>query len=327
MEKFKKSIKKSYFYVNKLYIFITFVLLVSIDFSLGFYYFLLSVFMFCLRILNAHIPIMPKKPIYYVTYTYKQTGRRHLKMDIWYPQNFGETKYPLVFFCHGGGWISGFRNQKNNVSWCKYLASNGLCVSSIDYRYGLKSSMNDILFDYTDALDFIKYNSEKLKVDKEKIVLMGLSAGGHLSLLYSAYNSYRKDKEKMEGIKGVVAYYSPSDLKDIFTPENKSLFARFSTKKTLKVDPKSKNEILDSYSPINWVSSNMIPCFLAHGKEDDTVPYSSSQKFYDKLKENGINCYFLTHDKGGHSFDSTFKDDQTVYILNETLNFIKSLFL
>ena len=94
--------------------------------------------------------------------------------------------------------------------------------------------MEDILSDYTDALDYVRDNSEKLSLDRDNIVLMGLSAGGHLSLLYSTYYTHNDNKDRMEGIKAVVAYYSPSDLNDIFVSENKSLFAKFATKQTLK---------------------------------------------------------------------------------------------
>lgn len=154
---------------------------------------------------------------------------------------------------------------------------------------------------------------------------MGLSAGGHLSLLYSTYNSFIDDKEKMEGIKGVVAYYSPSDLNDIFVPENKSLFARFATKRTLKADPSEKKELYDYYSPINWVSKRMIPCLVVHGKLDTTVPFSSSLEFLDKLKKNNVYSDILVHKKGGHSFDTNIKDETTINILKNTMNFIKKL--
>ncbi len=56
--------------------------------------------------------------------------------------------------------------------------------------------MEDILLDYTDALEYVKENSDELSIDKNNIVLMGLSAGGHLSLLYSTYHSFSRNKEK-----------------------------------------------------------------------------------------------------------------------------------
>ncbi len=87
----------------------------------------------------------------------------------------------------------------------------------------------------------------------------------------------------MAGIKGVVAYYSPTDLNQIFVSENKSLFAKFATRQTLKDSPPvDEDNVYDYYSPINWLSENMIPTLLVHGKLDTTVPFQSSVDFAKK---------------------------------------------
>lgn len=325
MKKLKEKLKSSFLYVNKIYLFIIFILVSFVDFTLGIYYFLLTLIIYLVKVLKAHVPIETDKTFIKKTYTYKETDKQNLKVDIWYPLNSKKLKYPLVFFCHGGGWISGFRNQPNNVSWCKYLASKGLAVCSIDYRYGFKNNMDDILSDYTDALKFVKNNCEKLRIDKKNIVLMGLSAGGHLSLLYSTYHTFMGNFKNMEGIKGVVAYYSPSDLKDIFISENKSVFAKFAIKKTLKTDLEEGENIYNYYSPINWVSEKMIPCLIVHGKLDTVVPFKSSVKLSKAFKKYNIYYEFLIHNKGEHSFDTKYKDFTTVNILEKTARFIKRL--
>lgn len=322
MDKIKEKLKKSYFIANKIYLFLIFIFLAIEDFSLGFYYFLISLFIYGWKTLRSKVPIEVSKEFKSKTFVYKRTKNRDLKLDLWLPSKAGKNN-PLVFFCHGGGWISGFRNQPNNVSWCKYLASKGLAVVSIDYRYGYRNTMEDILSDYTDALNYVKKNHKKLSIDKEKIVLMGLSAGGHLSLLYSTYHTNQKNEKGMKGIKGVVAYYSPTDLNDIFISENKSIFARFATKKTLKGSPVEKEEIYDYYSPISWISDRMVPCLIAHGKMDTTVPFKSSVKFVKALKEYKVRYTFLVHKKGGHSFDTKLKDISTVNTLERTVRFIR----
>lgn len=321
MNDLKEKIKKSYFYVNKIYLFIIFLFLSVADFSLGFYYFLISIFIYIWKLLKSKVPIEVDKEFISKTYVYKKADNRELKLDLWLPSE--NRSYPLVFFCHGGGWISGFRNQLNNVSWCKYLASKNLAVVSIDYRYGYKNTMEDILSDYRDALDYIKKNHKELLIDKNNIVLMGLSAGGHLSLLYSTYYTNIMDKYRMEGIKGVVAYYPATDLKDIFIEDNKSIFSRFATRQTLKGDPTEKEEIYDYYSPITWISKNMVPCLIVHGEKDNVVPFKSSLNFMKELKKNNVKYKFLTHKKGQHSFDTRMNDISTINILERTVRFIK----
>lgn len=322
MDKIRKSLRKSYFVVNKIYLFLIFLLLAIEDISLGFYYFLISSFIYLLKVFRSKVPIEVDREFEVKTFVYKKTVNKELKLDLYLPYKAG-NKNPLVFFCHGGGWISGFRNQPNNVSWCKFLASKGLAVVSIDYRYGYKNTMEDILSDYTDALNYVKANHNQLSIDKDRIVLMGLSAGGHLSLLYSTYHTNKMNEKEMEGIKGVVAYYPPTNLNHIFTSENKSIFAKFAAMQTLKGRPVDNKAIYDYYSPITWVSPNMIPCLIVHGKLDNVVPFNSSSMFVKALKDNKVKHIFLVHKKGGHSFDTRFKDMGTVTILERTVGFIR----
>lgn len=324
MKKVKDKFKTSSFIANKIYLFLILIFFTIADLTLGFYYFLLSFALYVWKTLRSKVPIDVDQEFESQTFVYKETENKKLKLDLWLPLKTKE-KYPLVFFCHGGGWVSGFRNQPNNVSWCKYLASKGFAVTSIDYRYGYRNNMDDILSDYSDGLIYVKENSEGLSIDKDNIVLMGLSAGGHLSLLYSTYHTNKDNKEEMEGIRGVVAYYAPTDLNDIFISENKSVFAKLATKRTLKGGPREEKEIYAYYSPINWVSDRMIPSLIVHGKLDTTVPFESSVNFVRELKKARVINTFLVHKKGVHSFDTKSEDITTVKILERTIRYIKKI--
>jgi len=336
--KYKKKIeelRKSTFFVNKLYLIVLFVILVVVDGTLAFYSFMSYIAIYLWNILTAKLPIDNKGKFEYVTKVYRIVGDHELKVDIWYP-NQKKDEYPVVVFAHGGGWISGFRNQPNNISWCRYLAANGFAAASIDYRYGIRNDMQDILSDYDHALSYLRNNAAKLKLSPQKIILMGLSAGGHLSLLYSSYYSYKNDADRLKGVCGVVAYYSPSDLSDMFSPESRSLFARFATITTLKEKTpriskkKTYKTVKDKtgvryYSPINWISKRMIPVLVVHGKKDTVVPFSSSVKLASKLKENGIIYKFLIHPKGEHCFEINARDLYTTKILRTTVKWIKEM--
>lgn len=323
MDKLKDKLKGSFLIVNKAYLFIIFLFLTISDFTLGLIYFILSTFIFLWRTLTYKVPMEVNSPIDFDTFVYKETDEKDLKLDLYYPPNKLNKDYPLVYFCHGGGWISGFRNQPNNISWCKYLASKGFIVSSIDYRYGFKNDMDDILSDYTDGLRYLKDHAQELGINKNKIILVGLSAGGHLSLLYAAYNSFLGYDEKIQGIKAVVAYYAPSNLKDIFTSDNKSLFAKFGAARTLNGRPSDIQEIYDYYSPVNWVSERMPATLLVHGKLDDTVPFTSTVNMVKRLKNLNVACEFYVHKHGNHSFDTRLKDLTTINILEKTVRYMK----
>ncbi len=318
----EKKYSESWFVVNKVYLFIVLVILSTINSGLFLAGFIISLVFYLQAIVTAKVPIESNEAFHYLTYTYKEVGNTVLKLDVWYPNQIKHA-YPLIFFAHGGGWISGFRNQPNNVSWCKFLASRGFATISIDYRLAMRNNMETILTDYADALDFVKKNADKLRINKDDIVLMGLSAGGHLALLYASYYTFMNNETKMKGIKGVCVYYSPSDLRDMFAKEQKSLFARFATMTTLKGIPKNKPDLYSYYSPIEWISERMIPTLVVHGRKDMVVPYNSSISLVSKLKSKNIPCRFLLHKAGGHGFETQLKDFRTIRILEETVRFMK----
>lgn len=323
MDKLKAKLKGSFFFVNKIYLFIIFIGLFLADATLGFYYFILSIFIYFWKTITSKVPMDTPSEVNKKTYIYKKTSDQDLKLDIYYPLGKNLKQYPFVYFCHGGGWISGFRNQPNNVSWCKYLASKGFAVASIDYRYGYRHHMDEILSDYTGGLNFVRKNAKEFKIDKSQIVLMGLSAGAHLALLYSTYHTFMKDEKEMEGIKSVVAYYPPSNLSDLFAEDNKSIFAKFAIRRTLNGNPTEAKEIYDYYSPINYISDSMIPTLVAHGKMDNTVPFQSSINLIKKLDQCGVDHTFLVHKTGDHSFDTNLSDYTTISILDKTIRFIR----
>ena len=324
MRKRGKKIRQTWLAANKFYLIPVMGFLFIVNSALSLAGLLVILFLYLSSVARARLPIDPGGRFNRVTREYRTTGTGSLKLDVWYPAR-SKRPFPVVFFAHGGGWVSGFRNQPNNVSWCRFLASRGFAVVSIDYRYGLTSTMEEILSDYTAALDYIRDNARSLDLDSENIILMGLSAGGHLALLYAAYYTNRNESKKITGIRGVTAYYAPSDLRDIFSSDDKSVFARFATAATLKGTPRSSGEAYRYYSPIEWVTGNMVPVVVVHGREDTVVPFRSSTSLVRKMKSLGIHCRFLIHRNGGHGFETKRKDLRTTLILMETVKSMKEM--
>jgi len=259
--------------------------------------------------------------------TYKRSGNTNLKLDIFYPRGSSSPApegYPVVFFAHGGGWISGFRKQANNISWCKYLASRGFAVVNIDYRFGFLPHIDDILKDYSDALNFVRERAEELRLNPEKIALMGLSAGGHLALQHATYHSYHGNQDEMKGVKCVVAWYAPSDLMDLWDDKVESLFARFAVSTTLKGLPARDKGGYIRYSPIAWVSERMVPVFLVHGSSDKVVPVNSSVKFFKKLLEYHVEAYLEVYNRADHAFEFELKTSKTIQLIEKTVRFLRS---
>jgi acetyl esterase/lipase len=319
-----KKFKRSWLLSNKHYLLPLFIILVLLDGVLALSGVFIALFIFLFNIIRARLPIDPGGSWGAEAHIYKKTDDAELKLDLYRPEG-NEWHNAVIVFAHGGGWISGTRNQQKNVSWCRFLASRGFTVASIDYRLAFTHTMDDIFEDFSDAVSFIKKESAVLGISSRNIILMGLSAGGHLALSYAACNSAGAKTEVMEGVRGVVAYYSPSDLRDLFSTEDKSLFARFGAGTAIKTLPRFDEEAYLRYSPISWFTEKMVPVMAVHGRRDEIVPYSSSVKMIKRLKELKVPCRFLVHKTGGHGFEVISKDYRTTKILEETVQFIKNL--
>jgi len=116
-------------------------------------------------------------------------GDNHL-FDVWCPD--GDGPYPVMIYAHGGGFGSGSKvkalGSKPNVS------NDNVVFISLNYtlRQGGEIAVKDII----DAINYIKDNHAKYKVNPEQIFLSGNSAGG-IAMNYIIYDL------KMPGILGV----------------------------------------------------------------------------------------------------------------------------
>ncbi|MBI9106270.1 MAG: alpha/beta hydrolase [Spirochaetales bacterium] len=321
-----KRLKNTWFIANKHYLIPVIIALAAVDAAFAVLFTVIA-FIFWLRNkMGARLPIDSGGGSESETIVFKEIPGPDLKLDLWRPQAGGPGTATVVF-AHGGGWISGYRNQPNIISWCRFLADRGFSIVSVDYRFAYTNNMAEIIEDYSDSVGFVRDNAERLGLSP-KIILMGLSAGGHLALCHAAFNTREQStvsKKAMEGVRGVVAYYSPSDLIDLFSPDDKSFFARFGASSAMKTLPRFDEEIYEKYSPINSFTERMVPVMAVHGRQDEVVPYNTSVKTIKRLKELGVSCRFLIHKNGGHGFEVKRKDYRTTLILEETIRFMRKL--
>jgi len=126
------------------------------------------------------------------TYQFAVKGSDTLFVDRHYdPSRMAEGNTPLMIYMYGGGWAYGSRGGRFT-----YLTDIGVQVISIDYRKGLteygyspappekmEAAIEMALDDLTDAMVFVLKNAEAWKVDVNKIMLEGSSAGGITTLM------------------------------------------------------------------------------------------------------------------------------------------------
>ncbi len=236
-------------------------------------------------------------------YIYKNTKTSDLELTFLPPENKKSEKAPVVFLIPGGGW-----HHEKRASMLEFLPKtvdslrkNGFAIVTIDYRtYNKdKAKMSEIMEDCFDALKFIINHSDTLRIDRNKIITCGHSAGAHLALMlaYTDGNRYNVNLNKEDyKISSVVAlspvailydlkkYHWLGDIVDVFETEK-------------------LEEQLKAASPIEYVDSNCPPTFAVAGVEDNFVNYISSKLLYEKLVARGVVSELLLIEGGGHIYE------------------------
>lgn len=100
-----------------------------------------------------------------------------LRLDLYGVQP-GQNR-PVVVFLHGGYWRALSRAQSGFAA--PMLAAKGIACAVPDYRLAPSVGISDIIGDCRRAIAYLWGNSEKLGIDRSRIVVTGSSAGGHLA--------------------------------------------------------------------------------------------------------------------------------------------------
>lgn len=132
------------------------------------------------------------------TYTYAEKDGQQLDLDGYFPASDPEFSRPVFLYVHGGGFSGGTRNGGGIAEFCKKVAQRGYVTVSISYRltrkgtdtgFGCDCKAEDKLAtfaaaveDLYDATEFIVSRQEQFRIDPDKIILAGSSAGAETVL-------------------------------------------------------------------------------------------------------------------------------------------------
>lgn len=228
-------------------------------------------------------------------------------LDLYIPEDNDGT-VGLVLMIHGGSWIAGDKSAYTGDA--KNIADNhGCAAATISYSYLSEDvTMYDILDDISAATSKIKSIGEENGVTIDKMILTGMSAGGHLSMLY-AYS-----KAETSAIKpvAVVNFCGPTNLadenflnSDIGSEGICTLFTWATGSEITAENLADSAAALLAISPITYANS-AVPTVIAHGEKDATVPYSNALALVAALETAGVKYDFVSYPNSGHSLS----DDQ-----------------
>ncbi|MEP7272241.1 MAG: alpha/beta hydrolase, partial [Acidobacteriota bacterium] len=229
---------------------------------------------------------------------YVSRGAKDLRLDVYQPPPAGPPA-PCVVVIHGGSWQRYDSTQLAKLNY--YLAARGYIVASINYRLSPEFKFPAARDDLRSAIAFLKENHERFRLDPERLVLLGRSAGGQLALLV-AYG------DKDPAVRGVVGFYGMTDLGYIYShPANPRVIdSRDILRAHLGGSPEEVPALYEEASPTSHVSRDVPPTLLIHGGRDELFPWALSELLDSRLSEAGASHYFLRLPWATHGCDFNF---------------------
>jgi acetyl esterase/lipase len=231
-------------------------------------------------------------------------------LDLYLPE--GPGPFPLVINIHGGGFAMGSKAMLD-APIGEALLAKGIAVASINYRLSGEARFPAAIEDSKAAVRFLRANAATYRLDPERFLAFGQSAGGNLaSLVGTTGNSGEFDNPVLGNpgvssrVSAVIDWFGPSDflLMDpqaskqgcppdhgaSDSPESTYLGAPIAT-----VPDKAK-----AASPLTYIDRDDPPFLLQKGSEDCLVPVGQSEVLAQALKQAGVPVTYEVLEGAGH---------------------------
>lgn len=209
----------------------------------------------------------------------------------------GERGRPLVVCVHGGGFVSGERDDDRCIQAAALLLDAGFDCASISYSLATEEDRfarwPRNLFDVADAVAFLASREDRFGYDASRLAMLGFSAGCCLSNLY-----IQGGPAMLRQLGHVVPYHRPRALVGFYGPYD------FSTRQR---ERRAANpEINRLHSPRHWLLNNRgatpPPVLHIQGDTDEIVRPDQHQLFRADCAARAYPFEELIAEGFGHSF-------------------------
>lgn len=207
----------------------------------------------------------------------------------YYPAENKRGTGTVIIFA-GGGYMR--RSPHEGEGYAVFLNSIGLDAFVLEYRVSPYRHPMPLL-DARRAVRVVRDLADELQIDKDKIAVMGSSAGGHLAAHVSTF-------------RGNIDEEIGHDLSDVSPYPNMQILCYPVTDNTshggsyLNLLGDRCSELEETVNPIKLVSPETAPAFIWHTETDPGVSASSTMRYAAALHDAGVRVEMHIYPVGGH---------------------------
>ena len=212
--------------------------------------------------------------------------------DIYLPEGRTENT-KVLFLVHGGSWVGGDKEDMNGV--IDYVLQNHPSLGIVNMNYTLAGANSPPIpmqtNDISAVVNYITSNKTSLIISDD-IGFIGLSAGAHLSLLWSYANDTNNQVDMVCSIVGPANFTDPAYYNSA-NPVFQSMYILFGNPSI---------PFLESASPYHTATTTSPPTLLFYGGQDPLVPNSQGIDLDSQLTNLGVPHEFTFYEEEGHGW-------------------------
>lgn len=226
-----------------------------------------------------------------------------------FPADKAKANGSAVLICPGGGY-GGVSQIKEGEEFARWFNEMGISAFVLYYR--MPNGHHAIpLIDMQTAFSIIRSRAKEWKIKKNKIGIMGFSAGGHLA---STFGTHFKTKSERPAF--MILGYPVVTMDSTYTHKGS---------RNNLLGKKPSEDLVKFYSNELHVTKKTPPTFIVHAKDDGAVPIANSENLKKALEAHKVPVRLVIYDKGGHGFGMRKKNIPADNWPNELKSWMKEM--
>ncbi|MGI6714459.1 MAG: alpha/beta hydrolase [Bacilli bacterium] len=222
--------------------------------------------------------------------------------------------YPAFLILPGGGYV--FTSLREGPPIAQQLNALGYQAFVLDYSCFERDptfNLQKVLDEVKKSLEYIIENANVLRVDPERINIIGFSAGGHLAAIAGSL-FYKYIKRVVLGYPALTSKYVKQEVADELLDQTAGKDA-------------SSLRMIWSVDAVDYVSKYTPPTFIWSTAEDETVDQQGIFDYLRQLYLAKVPVEFHLYEKGPHglSLANEATAESAAYVVPHAATWVKLL--